>query len=150
RSASVNTQSPRRRETQVCFFHDSGETRTIRPTLPNCQCNVFPTSLVNPAPACPPLMGRHSEHRPRAVGNPAHSPLEKRCPLIDLNRIRPERIVEYAQKYIIGQEPLLWAMARAVHHNQRRKGLEDAGYDLRLLPPKKNVLVAGPTGTGKT
>lgn len=70
--------------------------------------------------------------------------------MTDLDRIRPERVVEHASKYIIGQEAFLWALARAIYHNLRRKTLEDAGYDLRLFPPKMNVLAAGPTGAGKT
>ncbi|GAV23459.1 ATP-dependent protease ATPase subunit HslU [Carboxydothermus pertinax] len=64
-----------------------------------------------------------------------------------MDNLTPRQIVEYLDKYIIGQEAAKKAVAVALRNRYRRK----------LLPPHlkeeiipKNILMIGPTGVGKT
>ena len=64
-----------------------------------------------------------------------------------MENLTPRQIVEYLNKYIIGQEAAKKAVAVALRNRYRRK----------LLPPNlkeeiipKNILMIGPTGVGKT
>jgi len=64
-----------------------------------------------------------------------------------MENLTPRQIVEYLNKYIIGQETAKKAVAVALRNRYRRK----------LLPPHlkeeiipKNILMIGPTGVGKT
>ena len=61
--------------------------------------------------------------------------------------LMPSRVIEYLDRYIVGQEKAKRAVAVALRNRLRR----------RLLPPEmarevmpKNILMVGPTGVGKT
>ena len=61
--------------------------------------------------------------------------------------LTPSRVIEYLDRYIVGQEKAKRAVAVALRNRLRR----------RLLPPEmarevmpKNILMVGPTGVGKT
>ena len=63
--------------------------------------------------------------------------------------LTPRQINEYLEKYIIGQDRAKRSLAVAVHnHYKRLSQIENADRDVEL--DKSNVLMLGPTGTGKT
>ncbi|MFO7946684.1 MAG: ATP-dependent protease ATPase subunit HslU [Armatimonadota bacterium] len=59
----------------------------------------------------------------------------------------PREIVEYLERYIVGQDEAKRAVAIAVRNRVRRQMLSD---DLRDEVIPKNILMIGPTGVGKT
>ena len=76
---------------------------------------------------------------------------------IELNVPSAKGIKEYLDKYIVGQEETKKALSVAVHNHYRRiqakfeKSSEDVEKkfgDIEI--EKSNVLLTGPTGTGKT
>tara|TARA_B100000959_G_scaffold286701_1_gene366615 strand:+ start:4774 stop:6195 length:1422 start_codon:yes stop_codon:yes gene_type:complete len=63
--------------------------------------------------------------------------------------LTPRQINEYLEQYIIGQERAKRSLSVAVHnHYKRLSQLDNADRDVEL--DKSNVLLLGPTGTGKT
>lgn len=60
--------------------------------------------------------------------------------------LRPREIVEFLDEHVIGQTAAKRAVAVAVYSHSRR--VTDSGDSPRLA--KSNVLLVGPTGTGKT
>ena len=63
--------------------------------------------------------------------------------------LTPRQINEYLEQYIIGQDRAKRSLAVAVHnHYKRLSQIENADRDVEL--DKSNVLMLGPTGTGKT
>ena len=63
--------------------------------------------------------------------------------------LTPSQINEYLMQYIIGQDRAKRSLAVAVHnHYKRLSQLDNADRDVDL--DKSNVLMIGPTGTGKT
>ena len=61
----------------------------------------------------------------------------------------PRQIDEYLNQYVIGQDRAKRSLAVAVHnHYKRLSQLENADLEVEL--DKSNVLLIGPTGTGKT
>jgi ATP-dependent Clp protease ATP-binding subunit ClpX len=61
----------------------------------------------------------------------------------------PRQIDEYLNQYIIGQDRAKRSLAVAVHnHYKRLSQLDNADREVEL--DKSNVLLIGPTGTGKT
>lgn len=63
--------------------------------------------------------------------------------------LTPRQINEYLDQYVIGQDRAKRSLAVAVHnHYKRLSQLENADRDVEL--DKSNVLLLGPTGTGKT
>ena len=63
--------------------------------------------------------------------------------------LTPRQINEYLEQYIIGQNRAKRSLSVAVHnHYKRLSQLENADRDVEL--DKSNVLLIGPTGTGKT
>ena len=62
--------------------------------------------------------------------------------------LTPRQINEYLDQYVIGQDRAKRSLAVAVHnHYKRLSQLENADRDVEL--DKSNVLLLGPTGTGK-
>ncbi len=65
----------------------------------------------------------------------------------DLKELTPKKIVEYLNRYIIGQDEAKRAVAIALRNRWRRQQLErDVAEE--IIP--KNILIIGPTGVGKT
>jgi len=62
---------------------------------------------------------------------------------------KPKEIVAYLDQYVIGQDDAKRALSVAVYnHYKRITKLDDGGEEIELQ--KSNVLLLGPTGTGKT
>ncbi len=66
---------------------------------------------------------------------------------IDMQHSRPAQIVEYLDKYVVGQESAKKHIAVAVYNHYKRL-LQKGSDDLEI--EKSNMLLVGPTGTGKT
>ncbi len=60
----------------------------------------------------------------------------------------PEKIKEYLDEYIIGQDVAKKILSVAVYNHYKRTELNDDSGDVELQ--KSNVLLLGPTGVGKT
>jgi len=63
-------------------------------------------------------------------------------------KLRPVEIKEYLDEHIIGQAPAKKAIAVAVYNHYKRINAETSDDDVQLF--KGNILMAGPTGCGKT
>ena len=62
---------------------------------------------------------------------------------------KPSQIKNYLDQYVIGQEQSKRVLAVAVHnHYKRLNALDDSDNDIEI--EKSNVLLIGPTGSGKT
>ncbi len=61
----------------------------------------------------------------------------------------PREIAEYLDQYVVGQEEVKRKLAVAVHNHYKRV-LDKADSDDDVEIAKSNVLLIGPTGTGKT
>jgi ATP-dependent Clp protease ATP-binding subunit ClpX len=66
----------------------------------------------------------------------------------DYKIYKPKEIVAYLDQYVIGQDAAKRALAVAVYNHYKRITKEDDGAEIELQ--KSNVLLLGPTGTGKT
>ncbi len=64
-----------------------------------------------------------------------------------LEELTPKKIVEYLDRYVIGQESAKKAVAIALRNRWRRQKLPE---NLRDEVAPKNILMIGPTGVGKT
>lgn len=62
-------------------------------------------------------------------------------------RMTPKSIIRFLDDYVIGQDEAKRALAIAVYNHYKRL---DHGSDLGVELTKSNVLMLGPTGTGKT
>ena len=61
----------------------------------------------------------------------------------------PRKIVEHLDEYVIGQRSAKRILAVAVHNHYKRLTSEWEG-DAEVEIEKSNILLAGPTGSGKT
>jgi len=64
-----------------------------------------------------------------------------------LETLTPKRVVEELDKYVIGQEEAKRAVAIALRNRWRRQKLPE---DLKNEVAPKNIMMIGPTGSGKT
>jgi ATP-dependent Clp protease ATP-binding subunit ClpX len=62
----------------------------------------------------------------------------------------PRQINEFLDQYVIGQERAKRAMSVAVHNHYKRLAHTDAADEDDVEIDKSNVLLVGPTGSGKT
>ena len=60
----------------------------------------------------------------------------------------PREIVEKMDEYVIGQQTAKKVLAVAVHNHYKRLSLDWEGSDVEI--DKSNILLVGPTGSGKT
>ncbi len=63
---------------------------------------------------------------------------------------KPREIFEFLDQYVIGQDLAKKALAVAVHNHYKRLSHGDSATDDDVELDKSNVLLIGPTGTGKT
>ncbi len=61
---------------------------------------------------------------------------------------RPEQIKEYLDRYVVGQDEAKKILSVAVYNHYKRMAYTDADDDVEIQ--KSNVLMIGPTGSGKT
>ncbi len=61
---------------------------------------------------------------------------------------KPREIVESLDEYVIGQDAAKRVLAVAVHNHYKRLSLDWEGSDIEI--EKSNILLVGPTGSGKT
>lgn len=61
---------------------------------------------------------------------------------------RPKEIKSFLDQYVVGQEQAKKALSVAVHNHYKRLEVKGASGDVELA--KSNILLVGPTGTGKT
>ena len=66
----------------------------------------------------------------------------------DMDLPRPQKIKEALDEYVVGQERAKRALAVAVYNHYKRIQMDTRMDDVELQ--KSNILLAGPTGTGKT
>ena len=78
------------------------------------------------------------------------SSLESRTPQEELKDLpKPQEIKEYLDGYVVGQEEAKRYLSVAVYnHYKRLQQKQDASDDVEI--EKSNILLLGPTGTGKT
>jgi len=65
----------------------------------------------------------------------------------ELESLTPKKVVEELDKFVVGQEEAKKAVAIALRNRWRRQKLPD---DLRNEVAPKNIMMIGPTGSGKT
>ncbi|WP_462363701.1 AAA family ATPase, partial [Pyramidobacter porci] len=65
----------------------------------------------------------------------------------EMKNLVPSAIVQYLDRYIVGQEKAKRAVAVALRNRLRRRKLPE---DLAQEIAPKNILMVGPTGVGKT
>lgn len=65
----------------------------------------------------------------------------------DINLLKPEELKEFLDDYVIGQEQAKKVLSVAVYNHYKRVL---AGNDLDVELQKSNILMLGPTGSGKT
>ncbi len=63
---------------------------------------------------------------------------------------KPREIFEFVDQYVIGQDLAKRAVAVAVHNHYKRLSHGDSATDDEVELDKSNVLLIGPTGSGKT
>lgn len=63
---------------------------------------------------------------------------------------KPQEIFDFLQQYVIGQESAKRALSVAVYNHYKRVGARERGNDADMELTKSNILLLGPTGTGKT
>ncbi len=62
----------------------------------------------------------------------------------------PRQVKEFMDQYIIGQDMAKKALSVAVHNHYKRLSSENSGAKGEVEIEKSNVLLIGPTGSGKT
>lgn len=76
---------------------------------------------------------------------------KKKTPNYELKLLKPKEIKEKLDEYIIGQESAKRTISVAVYnHYKRIRSLNKEGSDNKVDFSKSNVLLFGPTGSGKT
>ena len=66
---------------------------------------------------------------------------------VEINLLKPKEIKEFLDEYVIGQEEAKKALSVAVYNHYKRV-MSQADMDVELQ--KSNILMIGPTGSGKT
>ena len=65
----------------------------------------------------------------------------------EINLMKPKEVKKFLDEYVIGQEAAKRALSVAVYNHYKRV-LSDRSLDIELQ--KSNIIMAGPTGSGKT
>src|SRR5687768_1732881 len=92
---------------------------------------------------CREIIDEESNAQPAAVGAPARTP----ATATGKNVPPPRFINEHLDEYVIGQDQAKKVLSVAVYNHYKRIG---AHADDEIELEKSNILLVGPTGTGKT
>ena len=114
------------------------------------QGNVDYQQIFNMMPQIFPIGGGEAGFIPRREQMPAKqkAPEEKKKPKLDLRNIpAPHRIKATLDEYVIGQEHAKKVMSVAVYNHYKRVA---TGTMDEIEIEKSNMLMIGPTGSGKT
>ncbi len=77
------------------------------------------------------------------------SPKAKQAQGVSMNDVpKPKEIKEFLDKYVIGQDEAKRSIAVAVYNHYKRLAVAQGDEDVEL--DKSNIVLVGPTGTGKT
>ena len=77
------------------------------------------------------------------------SPKAKQAQGVSMNDVpKPKEIKEFLDKYVIGQDEAKRSIAVAVYNHYKRLAVAQNDEDVEL--DKSNIVLVGPTGTGKT
>ncbi|MDO5672428.1 MAG: ATP-dependent Clp protease ATP-binding subunit ClpX [Actinomycetaceae bacterium] len=63
---------------------------------------------------------------------------------------KPKEVFDFLQEYVIGQESAKRALSVAVYNHYKRVRAMEQGVESDMELTKSNILLLGPTGTGKT
>ena len=66
----------------------------------------------------------------------------------DINLLKPKQIMEHLNQYVVGQDEAKKALAVAVYNHYKRITHIEESSDVEIQ--KSNILMLGPTGSGKT
>ena len=103
------------------------------------------------------MAGKHPPQNQQMLPNPFDAILEEEAPQKSRKRsqakpksVKPRELSEYLDQYVIGQSRAKKVVSVAVynHYQRIRNNLEQKNSDVELQ--KSNVLLLGPTGSGKT
>ena len=70
-----------------------------------------------------------------------------RCEDLEINLLKPQEIKAFLDEYVVGQEKAKKTLSVAVYNHYKRITAEK---DLDVELQKSNILLLGPTGSGKT
>ena len=76
--------------------------------------------------------------------------LGQESPTQDLELPKPKQINAFLDTWVIGQQAAKRALSVAVYNHYKRVRSRDGGTPEDLASTKSNILLLGPTGTGKT
>ena len=88
------------------------------------------------------------EHNIVAGAAPKSNPKAKFQPLTKADLMRPDRIKNFLDDYVVGQDAAKRYMSVAVYNHYKRLLAKGKTEDVEL--DKSNIVLVGPTGTGKT
>ena len=68
----------------------------------------------------------------------------------DINLLKPEKMKEMLDEYVVGQDEAKKVLAVSVYNHYKRIMFNGPGFDDGIELQKSNILMLGPTGSGKT
>lgn len=121
------------------------------------------TEQANSEPILCSFCGRNEESVEKLIAGPnvyicdkcirlCHGIIEKKAPTqFELNVLKPKEIKEHLDEYIIGQDTAKKTIAVAVYNHYKRLRARQADNEKNSIEfNKSNVMLLGPTGSGKT
>ncbi|MFA5206222.1 MAG: ATP-dependent Clp protease ATP-binding subunit ClpX [Lentisphaeria bacterium] len=145
---------PRRRDDAFCSF--CGRSRAEAPQMISSPAGVF--ICADCVQACDRMLagGASAEEAgrpsPEAKGKKAATASAPVAEIPELKVPKPAAIKQFLDGYVVGQDPVKRAISVAVHNHYKRVQYQRENPDAkkRLEIEKSNILMIGPTGSGKT